>query len=213
MKGKLRLIGRLYLIVFVFWGLYRLIFRLPENIEEIILKPLVWLVPTFYIVFKIEKRGLASLGYSAKNFGQSVFKGLAFGILFLIVGLSLNYLRYSRLSLQNFPVREVFLPALLLSFITAISEETVFRGYLMSRLNEILKSEAVANFVSSIGFCLIHLPITIFVYHYNLPQVFIYLVLIFLSSLGSGMMFFWTKTIWASIIIHVFWSWPVVFLR
>lgn len=213
MKEKLRLVGRLYLIVFVFWGLYRLVFRLPENIEEIILKPLVWLVPTFYIVFKIEKRDLASLGYSAKNFSQSILKGLVFGVLFLVVGLSLNYLRYSRLSLQNIPVRDVFLPALLLSFITAISEETVFRGYLMSRLNEILKSGAVANFVSSAGFCLIHLPITIFVYHYNLPQVFIYLVLIFLSSLGSGMMFFWTKTIWASIIIHVFWSWPVVFLR
>ena len=213
MREKLRLAGRLYLIIFIFWGLYRLIFRLPEDIEEIILKPIIWLVPTFYIVFKIEKKGLASLGYSTKNFLQSVAKGLSFGILFLMVGLSLNYLKYGRFSMQNLPGKEVFLPALILSFITAISEETVFRGYLMNRLSEILKSSVVANFISSIGFCLIHLPIMVFVFRYNLPQIFIFLVLTFLSSLGSGLMFSWTKTIWASILVHVFWSWPVVLLR
>lgn len=212
MKGKLRLIGRLYLIIFVFWGLYRLIFRLPDNIEEIVLKPIIWLGPTFYIVFKIEKKGLSSLGYSTKNFGSSLVKGLAFGILFLIVGLSLNYLKNGRFLIQNLPVKEFFLPSLLLSFITAISEETVFRGYIMNRLSKILKSDSVANIVSSLGFCLVHLPITIFVYHYVLPQIFIFLALVFLSSLGSGLTFSWTKTIWASILVHVFWAWPVALL-
>jgi len=212
MKGKLRLIGRLYLIIFVFWGLYRLIFRLPNDVEEIILKPIIWLGPTFYLVFKIEKKGLASLGYTAKNFGQNLIRGLAFGILFLVVGLSLNYLKNGGFSIQNLPVKEFFLPSLLLSFITAISEETVFRGYIMNRLSEILKSDIAANIVSSLGFCLVHLPITIFVYHYVFPQIFIFLTLVFLSSLGSGVIFSWTKTIWASILVHVFWAWPVALL-
>lgn len=212
MKGKLRLIGRLYLVIFVFWGLYRLIFRLPDNIEEIILKPLIWLGPTFYIVFKIEKKGLSSLGYSTKNFGSSLVKGLAFGILFLVVGLSLNYLKNGRFLIQSLAVKEFFLPSLLLSFITAISEETVFRGYIMNRLSKILKNDIAANIVSSLGFCLVHLPITIFVYHYVFPQIFIFLTLVFLSSLGSGVIFSWTKTIWASILVHVFWAWPVALL-
>jgi len=212
MKGKLRLIGRLYLVIFVFWGLYRLIFRLPDNIEEIILKPLIWLGPTFYIVFKIEKKGLSSLGYSTKNFSASLVKGLAFGILFLVVGLSLNYLKNGRFLIQSLAVKEFFLPSLLLSFITAISEETVFRGYIMNRLSKILKSDIAANIVSSLGFCLVHLPITIFVYHYVFPQIFIFLTLVFLSSLGSGVIFSWTKTIWASILVHVFWAWPVALL-
>lgn len=211
-RQKLRLIGHLYLVIFVFWGLYRLIFRLPDNIEEIILKPLIWLGPTFYIVFKVEKKGLASLGYSAKNFGPSLVKGLAFGALFLLVGLSLNYLENGHLSIQSLPIKEFFLPSLLLSFITAISEETVFRGYIMNRLSGILKSDLAANVISSLGFCLVHLPITIFVYRYNLPQIFIFLSLVFLSSLGSGAVFSWTKTIWASILVHVFWAWPVALL-
>jgi len=211
MKDKLRLVGRLYLIIFVFWGLYRLIFRLPDYIEEIVLKPIVWLGPTFYIVFKIEKRDLSSLGYSVKNFGSSLLRGLLFGFLFLLVGLSLNYLKGGVSLVQNFPSVNLFLPIFLLSFVTAISEETVFRGYIMNRLSNILKNDFAANIISSFGFCLIHLPITIFVYHYVLPKAFIFLLLIFLSSLGSGLVFSWTKTIWASIIIHVFWAWPIVF--
>lgn len=211
MKDKLRLVGRLYLIIFVFWGLYRLIFRLPDYIEEIVLKPIVWLGPTFYIVFKIEKRDLSSLGYSVKNFGSSLLRGLLLGFLFLLVGLSLNYLKGGVSLVQNFPSVNLFLPIFLLSFVTAISEETVFRGYIMNRLSNILKNDFAANIISSFGFCLIHLPITIFVYHYVLPKSFIFLLLIFLSSLGSGLVFSWTKTIWASIIIHVFWAWPIVF--
>jgi len=213
MKEKLRSVGRLYVFIFIFWGLYRLIFRLPDNVEEIVLKPLIWLLPTFYIVFKIEKRSFASLGYSIKNFGSDISKGFLFGSLFLLVGLSLNYLRYGQLSLTNLPMAEVFLPALILSFITAISEETVFRGYILNRLSEITKNSGAANLISSIGFSAVHLPIVVFVYHYSLPQVFIYLMLILLTSLGSGLLFSWTKTIWASILIHVFWSWPIIFLR
>lgn len=213
MRERLRLIGRLYLIIFVLWGLYRLIFRLPEDIEEIVLKPILWLGPTFYIVFKIERKGLASLGYSAKHFGSDFLKGLIFGVSFIVVGLSLNYLRFGRLSTQSLPMKEIFLPSLLLAFITAISEETVFRGYIMNRLSEMLKSPGAANFISSVGFSLVHLPISVFVYHYSLPQVFIFLVLIFLSSLGSGIAFSWTKTIWASILVHVFWTWPMVLLK
>lgn len=212
MNGKLRLVGRLYIFIFVVWGLYRLIFRLPENVEEIFLKPLIWLVPTFYIVFKIEKKSLSSLGYTTKNFGPSFLKGLIFGLLFLVVGLSLNYVRYGVFALKNLPLGEIFLPALFLSFVTAISEETVFRGYLLNRLWKMTKNSWVANFLTSIGFGLIHLPITVFVYHYSLPQIFIFTLLVFLSSLGSGLLFVWTKNIWASILIHVFWSWPIVFL-
>lgn len=213
MKNTLRRVGRLYLFIFIVWGLYRLIFRLPESVEEIILKPLLWLVPTFYIVFKIEKKGLLSLGYNTKDFGRSFLKGLSFGVLFLVVGLSLNYIRYGGFEFKNLPLGEFFWPAIFLSFVTAITEETVFRGYILNRLWEITKSGGAANILSSVGFSLIHLPITIFIYHYSLPQVFIFTLLVFLSSLGSGLLFVWTKNIWASILIHVFWSWPIIFLK
>ena len=101
MLKKLRPIGRLFTFIFVVWGLYRLIFRLPENVEEIVLKPLIWLVPTFYLVFKKEKRGMESLGYTNKNLKKSIGKGLIFSLFFLVVGISLNYLKNGFFSFQK----------------------------------------------------------------------------------------------------------------
>lgn len=207
MKKKLRLIGRLYLFVFAVWGLYRLIFRLPEEIEEVVLKPIVWLGPTLYIVFGIEKRGLPSLGYSLKTFWSSVSKGLVFGLLFLVGGLSLGFLQGKSIRWENF-----FQPGVLgVCLVTAISEETVFRGYILNRLEEVLGEGAwVANIIASFGFALIHIPVSIFVYHYALPQLFLYLMVIFLASLGSGFIFSWSKGIWGSILVHVLLAWPVM---
>lgn len=213
MKEKLHRIGRLYIFIFVFWGLYRLVFRLPENVEEIVLKPLLWLIPVFYLVFKKEKRGLSSLGYSLKTFKAGIIKGLSFGLLFLAAGIGLNCLKSGRFLWGNLPAGEILVPSLLLAFITAISEETVFRGYIFNRLNEVIKNSWVANIISSLGFCLIHLPISVFVFHYSLPQILIFMSLIFLSSLGSGLLFFWTGSIWGSILVHVFWSWPMLLFK
>jgi len=213
MLKKLRPIGRLFTFIFVVWGLYRLIFRLPENVEEIVLKPLIWLVPTFYLVFKKEKRGMESLGYTNKNLKKSIGKGLIFSLFFLVVGISLNYLKNGFFSFGGIFSKDIFWPTVLLSFITAISEETVFRCYIFNRMAEILKNDWLANLISSVGFCLVYLPISVFVYHYNLPQIFIFLTLTFLFSIGSGVLFSWTGSIWSSILVHVFWAWPAILVQ
>lgn len=210
MREKLRRIGKLYLIVFIFWGLYRLIFRLPEEVEEIILKPIVWLGPTFYLVFKVEKKGLSSLGYSFKSLRSSLGKGLIFGILFLGMGLILQVLRGRSILWGNLLNYQFLLSTFGLALMTALSEETVFRGYILNRLEEVLGKSLVPNIITSIGFALIHLPVSVFVYHLALPQLFSYLLLVFLSSMGSGLIFSWSGGIWGAILVHVFLVWPMI---
>jgi len=209
-REKLRRIGKLYLIVFIFWGLYRLIFRLPEEVEEIILKPIVWLGPTFYLVFKVEKKGLSSLGYSFKSLRSSLGKGLIFGILFLGMGLILQVLRGRSILWGNLLNYQFLLSTFGLALMTALSEETVFRGYILNRLEEVLGKSLVPNLITSIGFALIHLPVSVFVYHLALPQLFSYLLLVFLSSMGSGLIFSWSGGIWGAILVHVFLVWPMI---
>jgi membrane protease YdiL (CAAX protease family) len=209
MKEKTHLISRLFLIVFVFWGLYRLIFKLPENLEEIVLKPLIWVLPTLFIVLKIEKRKLSSLGLTFNNFWFSISRGLFFSALFFLIGISFNFLKKGTFTFEI----TYAIPSLLIAFVTAFSEGLVFRGYIQNRFDEILKNSWAANIIATIGYCLIHLPITIFVFHYSLTQIFLYLVLTALSSFGSGVLFSWTGSLWASIMIHVFWSWPLVFFN
>ena len=56
------------------------------------------------------------------------------------------------------------LPALGLSFATAISEEIAFRGYVFTRVWKFMNNEFYANILTSIFWAVIHVPITIFVW-------------------------------------------------
>lgn len=216
MKEKLllrRILG-LYTFVFIIWGCYRFLFRLPEEVEEIILKPIIWLGPVFYLLYK-EKESLSSIGWSTKNLFRSLYLGIGLGLVFAFEGLATHAVKYQGFQFIKlpYPTIPVFLAALALSFVTAVSEETTFRGYIFSRLWRVLKKEWTANTIVSVLFCLIHLPMTIFILHYTPIQILIYLFLIFLSSLGSGFLFARTGTIIASILLHVFWSWPIILFR
>jgi len=215
MKEKtLKNVIQLYTFIFLIWGFYRFLFRLPEEIEELVLKPIIWLGPVFYLLFK-EKENLSSIGWSGKNFFKGLYLGIGLGIIFAIEGLLTHALKYSGISFIKLAYTSlpVFLVALGVSLGTAISEETVFRGYIFSRLLRVIKDEWLASLISNLGWALIHLPISIFVLHYDVLQISIYLFLTFLFGLGSAFVFARTETITASILMHVFWGWPLILFR
>jgi len=215
MKEKtLKSITQLYVFIFLVWGFYRYLFRLPEEVEELVLKPIIWLGPVFYLLWR-ENEGLPSVGWSPKNLFKSLYLGIGLGMVFAIEGLLAHALKYQGLSLSKFSYTSlpVLIMAMAVSLGTAISEETVFRGYIFSRLLRVLKDEWLANLISSLGWALIHLPISIFVLHYDVLQIFIYLFLTFLFGLGSAFVFARTETIVASILLHVFWGWPLILFR
>jgi membrane protease YdiL (CAAX protease family) len=202
-----------YAFLLIVWGFYRFLFRLPASLEELVLKPIVWLGPLFWLVVYRERRPFfLSLGLVGKNIARSLYLGIGLGVLFSLSGLVLNFLKYGELNLLKISPAD-FWPGLLLSLATALVEETVFRGYILNRLFEILRDEWTALFISSLAFVLIHLPMTIFGLHYNLAQVYVYGVLVFFYSLGSGVLFLRTGTTWASVLMHLFWTWPIILFR
>lgn len=205
----------IYTFILVVWGFYRYLFRLPDQIEEGVLKPLLWLGPVFWFVHK-EKANLTSLGWTGKKFFKSLYLGISFGLAFAVLGLISNFAKYQGFSfaqLSFVATPSLFYSALILSLLTAISEETAFRGYIFNRLWQIFKSESLANFISSIGWAIVHLPITIFIFHYNLYQMIIFLVLTFIFGVGSAFVFARTKSIVPSILLNVFWGWPIILFR
>jgi hypothetical protein len=211
---ELKQVFGLYAFIFIFWGLYRFLFRLPLEIEEIILKPIVWLVPVFWLLWR-RKENLPSIGWSGKNIFKSLYLGIGLGIIFAIEGFLANNLKYGGISLVrlSYSSLDLLLAALGVSFVTAVVEETVFRGYIFSRLWRLLKDELQANLISSSGWMLIHLPISIFVLHYTPSQVFVYLLLTFIFGVGSAFVYGRTGTIIAPVLLHVFWSWPITLFR
>ena len=194
------------------WAFYRFLFQLPDNVEELVVKPIIWLIPVFWFTNK-EGFKLSSLGFTFKNLFSSLYLSIGLGTIFLAEGLLANFLKYEHFNFGANIGSTSLMASLGLSFATAISEETAFRGYIFGRLLTTLKSETVANTIQTLLWTAIHIPIAFFVWGYTLPQGIIYLAVTALFGFGSAFIFARTKNIGGSILLHVLWEWPIILFR
>jgi len=214
-KPSLKHVFALFSFVFVVWTIYRYFPEiLPTWAEELILKPLIWLPITFWLVLKVEKNKLSSLGLTAKNLFPSIYWGIGLGIVYALEGFLANILKYGGVHISQLGYTPAsFFWMLVISFATAFTEELVFRGYIYNRLVKIWGKEWLANLVSSLLFVLIHLPVGVFVLGYTPVIMLIYLLLVFIYAIGSGFVLARTNNLMSSILLHVFWSWPIILFK
>jgi membrane protease YdiL (CAAX protease family) len=196
----------------VVWGFYRFLFKLPEEIEELVVKPILWLVPIFYLIRR-EKAKLESVGITFKNLLPSIYLSFGLGIIFTLEALLINFVKYKGFSFSTLFSTDALFISLGLSFATAISEEIAFRGFLFTRFKAGIGKEWTANLISSLIWALINVPITIFVWKLGFSSALVYLVLTFFFGIGSAFVFARTKNILSSILLHVFWAWPIILFR
>lgn len=199
----------LYVFIFLVWGFYRFLFRFPEEIEELAFKPLIWLGPTLFLVWR-QKENFASLGITSKNLAKSCLWGVGLGLVFAVEGLIIYFLKQESFNLDFAISSQVLAISLIMALATATSEETVFRGYIFSRLLKILGKELQANVASSLAWSLVHLPITIFVFNFNTAETMAFLVLNFVFGVGSAFVFARTRNLSGSLLLHVLWSFPIL---
>jgi len=197
----------------IVWGFYRFLFKLPEEVEEFVIKPLIWLIPVFYLLKK-EKLGVTSLGLTTKNLFQSFYLSLALGAFFAIEGVIVNFIKYEGqiVFLANVGQRNFWI-SLVLSLATAISEELSFRGFIFNRVWHALGTEWSANLLTSFVWALIHIPIAIFWWDLSLGGTVGYLLLTTIFGIGSAYLFARTRNVISSIFLHVLWAWPIVLFR
>jgi len=199
-----------YLILI--WVFYRFLFKLPDQIEELIIKPIVWLVPIFWFTAK-EKFNLSSLGITFKNLFPAIYLSLGLGAIFVLEAIFSNFMKYGHFNFGANIGSAPILVSLGLSFATAFSEETAFRGYIFGRLWGVLKDEWSANLVTTILWTLVHIPIAFFVWKLNLAAGILYLILTAAFGMGSAFIFGRTRNIFGSILLHVLWEWPIILFR
>lgn len=196
----------------VVWGFYRVLFTLPEQVEEIVVKPIVWLIPLIYFLGQ-EKLGLSSLGVTFKNLFSSVYLSLGLGSIFVIEAIISNYLKYGGFNFGANIGDKTILYALGISLATAISEEIAFRGYLFNRLWSVIKGEWAANLITTVAWTLMHVPMAIFIMKLSPSEILVYLTLVAAFGIGSSFVFARTKNVTASILLHILWSWPIILFR
>ena len=194
------------------WAFYRFLFDLPDQVEELVVKPIVWLVPIFWLNVK-EAFPLSSLGITFKNLFPSIYLSLGLGAIFVLEAVLTNFFKYGYLNfaanIGNLPI----LSSLGISFATAFSEETAFRGYVFGRLWFALKDEWAANVASSLVWTIVHIPIAFFIWKLDLASGILYLILTAVFGIGSAFIFGKTKNIFGSVLLHVLWEWPIILFR
>ncbi|PIP52508.1 hypothetical protein COX09_01185, partial [Candidatus Beckwithbacteria bacterium CG23_combo_of_CG06-09_8_20_14_all_47_9] len=150
-RYSLKHVLALFSFIFVVWTIFRYFPEPPAWVTELILKPLVWLAPTFWLVRKVERQPLSSLGFTTKKLFPSLYWGIGLGMIFALEGLLTNIFKYKGLNLIPLDYTPAFfLGTIGLSLATAFTEETVFRGYIFSRLRLLWKNEWLANIVASL---------------------------------------------------------------
>src|SRR3989304_8279029 len=115
--------------LFLVWGLYRFLFKFPDEVEELFIKPIIWLLPLIYFLKK-EKQGISSLGVTSRNLFPAVYFALGLGAFFVIEAVIINFVKYQGLNFSANIGQATLLVSLGLSFATALTEELVFRGYI-----------------------------------------------------------------------------------
>ena len=203
-----------WFVIFLIWAFYRAKFFLPENIDEFIIKPLIFALPVLWVVSKREKKSLRTLGFpdTLKKFLEDLYIGVVIGILFALEGLFANYLKYGKLSFEPILALRVsggVIPFLLINFSTAFWEEILGRWYLYQRLLSIYKNQFHAALSSSFLFFLLHVPIMFTRLHLTGTSLVVYPLSILLLGITNCYILSWRGSFTLPILIHAFWNMTV----
>lgn len=193
------------------WSLYRYFFKLPEAVDEFVAKPLVFVLPVLWYVLKKEKRDLTTLGLTTKNLFMSLYVGLGFGFVFALEGVAANAIKYGKIQINPIAAFEQYglVTLLALSVATACSEELLNRGFLFSRILEKSKSLPYASLLSTVLFVLLHVPILVTTLKLQGMTLVLFFVTDFILGLANSLLYYNTKSLFAPILVHVFWNMTV----
>lgn len=151
-------------IILIVWSIYRAKFQtnLPLWLDEFIAKPLVFLVPVWYFITRVEKKEFFSgIDFRPRIKLNDVLIGSAIGFIFFLSGVLSNYVKYKTLvPASAVPLTPgLILLYILVSLATSVSEEVLSRGFVLKRLYEDSKNIFTSSFLASILFFFLHVPI------------------------------------------------------
>ena len=155
-----------------------------------------WVVGILLYVARVERRPLSSIGFRAVGWKDGIIAVLAgililagLAVVLLVVFPALHWSESSQLaSLSALP----YWLNVLIVVRAAVSEEILFRGYPMERLEELTGSRAVAAVVTCTVFTLDH--ITFWGWHH-----------IFIAGLAGAaltILYLWRRNIWVNMVAH-----------
>ena len=190
----------------IIWSLYRAYLgtSMPIWIDELIAKPLVFLVPIYYYITQIEKQDfLKGVDFTFKNIKKHIVFGLLIGGVFFTTGMVVQYLKTGSLGLL--PITTMLYFAII-ALASSFSEEILSRGFILKRLYEDSGSMISSVFIASFLFFFLHIPILFTnpnIYGFTLIQVMITDLLL---SFTVSLLYLQRKHIIVPILLHAFYN-------
>lgn len=174
-------------LVFLLWATYRFLVPPSGWLDDYLAKPIIWLLP----LLLVSPKWRFELNPSWKN---------------LLIGLSVGLvLSIERLLFGHFTLEFSFF-YILGSLVTALVEETFFRGYLLNTWLKQFRSKYLAILLNSLVFTLFHLPLAVFQLHYFGYDLFTYLVVNYFSGMVNIILFTSTGSLLTSVANHFVWN-------
>ena len=202
---------RLWAWILLAWSIYRYSFKFAEWIDELIFKPLVFVVPVLWYLRVKERRSFTTIGLTPKNLFTNIYIGLGFGFVFALEGLAANAIKYGKLTIIPIAAFEQYglLLLLFLSLVTAVTEEILSRGFLFSRILERTKSLPVASLVSTLLFVALHVPILVTSLKLQGTALLLFFATDIVLGVANSLLFYSTGSLVAPILVHLFWNMTV----
>lgn len=156
-KTNLQKALNLWSVILIVWAIYRAKLRMPAWFDELIAKPLVFVVPVFWYILKKEKTHLFDgLNFRPKKIISDFFIGLVIGFFVVLIPILIQSLKNQSIIL---PKPNQLATLVFFGLATAISEEILSRGFILKRLYEDSKNKISSSFFASILFFFLHIPI------------------------------------------------------
>lgn len=203
-----------WFVIFILWSFYRAYFRLPEFVDEFLVKPVIFVLPVIYVVCIREKKSLGELGLAPKlrDLFTDLYIGVIIGIIFAFEGLLINSLKYGRFSfapIDSLAVSGGLVWFLFINLTTSFWEEILGRGYLYLRLYKISNNQFWAAVSSSFLFLLLHIPIMFTQLHLTGTALIVYPISIILLGITNCYILSMRGSLVLPILIHTFWNMTV----
>jgi len=198
----------LWAIILIVWSIYRANFKMPDWFDEFLAKPLIFIIPVYYYIKRIEKKHFfKDIFLTKKLFVQDLTIGFVIGLLFLISAVLGNFVKFKKIMLfpNPIPFQNVVL-FLLMALATGISEEILSRGFVLKRLYEESKNILTSSFFASILFFFLHVPILFTNIKITGGLLLLFMITDVGLSLVLSFLFLSRKSLTLPILIHAFYN-------
>lgn len=211
--NHLHRVVKAYIFLFMLWGVYRLLIRLPAEIEETVLKPLVFVGSVLWVE---RPRSVVTFFRGRWGNGDSVraiMLGTAVGLWYFVLYAIASIISFGSIQVGSETSHALWLSVLFPGVLTSIWEEWTFTGYFLGEFQKILRNPWTARFVTSGLFTLTYLPILLFWYQFTGSVLLFQVLTIFVLGFVNATLMGVSKNLLAPILSHTFWGLAVVLMR